>query len=144
MDALTHQPVPAGQTPQPYSCGGATVPNNDYWNVNGGPGIQPGLTQTPALTDPDIWYSYRDNNTGTPLGTPCFADYGPNALTAPIAKGSTTSCPRLFPELYTGGVAPHGIAKYNYDPKNPNTSKFPPYYDDKIVLGEFSQTRCVS
>ena len=25
--------------------------------------------------------------------------------------GSTTECPRLFPELYTGGVAPHGAAQ---------------------------------
>ncbi|HEY6888856.1 MAG TPA: ThuA domain-containing protein [Solirubrobacter sp.] len=139
MNALTHQPVPAGQTPQPYSCGGASVPNNDYWNTNGGPGIEPGLTQTPALTAPDIWYSYRDNNTSAPLGTPCFTEYGPDANTAPIAKGSTTPCPRLFPDLYTGGVAPHGIAKYKYDPLNPNTTKFPPYYDDKIVLGEFGQ-----
>ena len=55
----------------------------------------------------------------------------------PIAPGSTTECPRLFPELYTGGVAPHGAAKYHYDPANPNTKKFPPYYDDSVFLGEF-------
>jgi PKD repeat protein len=138
MDALTHQPVPAGQTPQPYSCSGATVPNNDYWNVNGGPGIEPGLTQTPALTDPDIWYSYRDNNTSAPLGTPCLAEYGPNATTAPIAKGSTTPCPRLFPNLYTTGVAPHGATKYKFDPNNASTTKFPPYYDGKVILSEFN------
>ena len=93
MDALSHQPVPAGQTPQPYSCAGGTVPNNDYWNTNGGPGIEPGLTQTPALTDPDIWYSYNDNRTLDPQGTPCFAEYGPSATTAPLAKGSITPCP---------------------------------------------------
>ena len=39
--------VPAGQTPQPYDCGDADgVPNNDYWNVNGGPSVEPGLTPT--------------------------------------------------------------------------------------------------
>ena len=53
--------------------------------------------------------------------------------------GSTTPCPRLFPELFTGGVGPHGIAKYEYDPDNPNPLKFPPYYDDSIILGEFTQ-----
>ncbi len=53
--------------------------------------------------------------------------------------GSTTSCPRLFPELFTGGVGPHGMAKYHYDAANPNPSKFPPYYNDSIVLGEFTQ-----
>ena len=57
----------------------------------------------------------------------------------PIAPGSTTECPRLFPELFTGGVGPHGVAKYHYDPKNPNPTKFPPYYDDSVILGEFTQ-----
>ncbi len=138
MDALTHQPVPAGQTPQPYPCAGATVPNHDYWNTHGGPGIEPGLTETPGLTAPDIWYSYRDNNASAPLGTPCFREYGPDATTAPIAPGSTTPCPRLFPELYGGGVAPHGIVKYHYESDNPSPTKFPPYYDNKVILGEFN------
>jgi PKD repeat protein/type 1 glutamine amidotransferase len=140
MNLNNHQPVPAGVTPQPYDCGNpAGVPNNDWWNVNGGASVEPGLTVTPRLTSPDIWYSYRDNNTATPLGTPCFTFYGPDALTAPAVPGSTTSCPRLFPELYTGGVGPHGIAKYHYDPANPNPKKFPPYYDNSVILGEFTQ-----
>jgi PKD repeat protein/glucose/arabinose dehydrogenase len=140
MNLNNHQPVPAGTTPQPYDCANpAGVPNNDYWNLNGGPSIEPGLAVTPPLTQPDIWYSYRDNNVATPLGTPCFTFYGPDALTAPPVPGSTTSCPRLFPELYTGGVGPHGSAKYTYDPANPNPKKFPPYYDDSVILGEFTQ-----
>ena len=53
--------------------------------------------------------------------------------------GSTTECPRLFPELYTGGVGPHGMTKYNYDPANPNPKKFPPYYDDSVIFGEWTQ-----
>ena len=57
----------------------------------------------------------------------------------PIAPGSTTECPRLFPELYTGGVGPHGMAKYDYDPANPNPKKFPPYYDDSVIFGEWTQ-----
>ena len=89
------------------------------------------------MTDPDIWYSYRDNNTASPLGTPCFGYYAPTAGT--IAPGSTTECPRLFPELYTGGVGPHGMTKYNYDPANPNPKKFPPYYDDSVIFGEWTQ-----
>ena len=56
----------------------------------------------------------------------------------PIAPGSTTECPRLFPELYTAGVAPHGAVKYHYDPANPSTKKFPPYYDNSVILGEFN------
>src|SRR5215210_668301 len=140
MNLFDHQPVPAGQTPQPYDCGNPNgVPNNDWWNVHGGASVEPGLTLTPPLTAPDIWYSYRDNNVATPLGTPCFTAYGPDALTAPPVAGSTTSCPRLFPELYTGGVGPHGSAKYEYDPANPNPTKFPPYYDNSVILGEFTQ-----
>jgi PKD repeat protein/type 1 glutamine amidotransferase len=140
MNLADHQPVPAGVTPQPYDCGNpAGVPNNDWWNLNGGPSVEPGRAVTPALTSPDIWYSYRDNNAAAPLGTPCFTFYGPDALTAPAVAGSTTSCPRLFPELYTGGVGPHGAAKYEYDPANPNPTKFPPYYDNSVILGEFTQ-----
>ena len=51
----------------------------------------------------------------------------------PIAPGSSTECPRLFPELYTGGVGAHGAAKYNFDPANPNPKKFPAYYDESVV-----------
>ena len=36
-------------------------------------------------------------------------------------------------------MGPHGIAKYEYDPDNPNPLKFPPYYDQSVVLGEFTQ-----
>ena len=103
--------------------------------VDGGPGFEPGLRGRPPVTDPDIWYSYRDNNADAPLGTPCFGYYA--TTPGPIAPGSTTECPRLFPELYTGGVGPHGVAKYHYDPANPNPKKFPPYYDNSVILGEF-------
>ena len=66
---------------------------------------------------------------GAPLGTPCLASY----------DGSGGTCPQLFPELYTGGVGPHGAAKYHYAADNPNPTKLPPYYDDAIFLGEFTQ-----
>jgi PKD repeat protein/glucose/arabinose dehydrogenase len=131
--------VPLDATPTPFNCAGATVANESHWNLEGGPAVEPGRADVPPITNPDIWYSYRDNNAATPLGTPCFGNYGPTALTDPPAPGSTTPCPRLFPELYTGGVGPHGIAKYHYDPANPNPKKFPPYYDNSVILGEFTQ-----
>ena len=81
----------------------------------------------PPVTQPDLWYSYRDN-ANPPLGTPCLAYY----------NGSGGSCPQLFPELYTTGVAPHGAAPYRYDARNPSTTKFPPYYDGAFILGEFN------
>ena len=63
------------------------------------------------------------------LGTPCLASY----------DGSSGTCPQLFPELFTGGVAPHGAATYEFNPSNPNPKKFPPYYDEAMFLGEFGQ-----
>ena len=57
----------------------------------------------------------------------------------PDRPSSTTECARLFPELYTGGVAPHGVDVYEYSASNPNTKKFPAYYDKSIFMGEFGQ-----
>jgi PKD repeat protein/glucose/arabinose dehydrogenase len=129
--------VPSTDPPEPYDCGAAHEINDSRWVRDGGPGIEQGLRELPPVTDPDIWYSYRDNNATQPLGTPCFGYYATTPGT--IAPSSTTECPRLFPELFTGGVGPHGIAKYHYDPSNPNPKKFPPYYDNSVIIGEFTQ-----
>ncbi len=128
---------PLDNPPQPHDCSGPNVINDSRWVANGGPGNEPGLRLTPPMTDPDVWYSYRDNNPTAPLGTPCFAYYA--TTPGPTAPGSTTECPRLFPEAFTGGVGPHGATKYTYDPDNPSKTKFPPYWDDKVIFGEFAQ-----
>ena len=31
------------------------------------------------------------------------------------------------------------MTKYHYDPANPNPKKFPPYYDDSVIFGEWTQ-----
>ena len=62
-------------------------------------------------------------------GTPCLAYY----------DGSGGTCPQLFPELGTGGVGPHGAAKYEFDPDNPSETKFPPYFDGAVFFGEFTR-----
>ena len=87
------------------------------------------------MTQPDIWYSYRDNNPAFFQGTPCHESYDgddPEGTAAGI-------CPQLFPELFTGGVGPHGATTYEFDPNNPSETKFPPYYDGATLLGEFTQ-----
>ena len=94
--------------------------NTSRWNT--------GLRHGPPITQPDVWYSYNDNAT-PPLGTPCLAYY----------DGSGGTCPQLFPELGTGGVGPHGAAKYEFDPGNANETKFPPYYDNAVFFGEFTR-----
>jgi PKD repeat protein/type 1 glutamine amidotransferase len=125
--------APLDDPPQPYECGNpAKGPDNtSRWNTGAtiDPVTAPGLVQTPPITQPDIWYSYRDNQ-NPPQGTPCFAAYGPSPL---------GTCPQLFPELFTGGVGPHGAAAYEFDPANPSETKFPPYYDGAMILGEFTQ-----
>ncbi len=133
----TSSGTPLDDPPQPIVCDGTTQLNDSRWNLEGGPSVEPGLRNVPPVTDPDIWYSYRDNNANTPLGTPCFGYYATEP--GEIAPGSTTECPRLFPELYTGGVAPHGIDVYEFDADNPNPAKFPPYYDGSVIIGEFGQ-----
>src|SRR4051794_3993430 len=128
--------TPLDNPPQPIDCGNTSALLNDSrWVRDGGPGFEAGLSLTPPEQNPDIWYSYRDNNTTQPLGTPCFGYYATTPGT--IAPGSTTECARLFPELYTGGVGPHGAVKYHFDPNNTAPHKFPAYYDNSIFMGEY-------
>ncbi len=128
---ITSQPL--DNPPQVHECDNAArgPQNNSRWNLEGGPTVEPGLEYGPPITNPDIWYSYTpENRTDNPLGTPCFAHYN---------GSGTTNCPRLFPEFGTGGVGPHGAAKYQYDADNPDPTKFPPYYDDAVFFGEFTR-----
>jgi cytochrome c len=97
--------------------------NTSRWNT--------GLTHAPPVKRSEMWYSFTpENRADNPLGTPCFDYYN---------GSGTTTCPRLFPELLTGGVGPHGAAKYDYDPDLDSPTKFPPYYDGAIFFGEFTR-----
>ena len=127
---------PLDDPPQKHECSDPNQgPVNDSrWNVSGGPSVEPGLLVTPPITNPDIWYSFTpENQAVNPIGTPCSAYYDG---TLPVDQ---RVCPRLFPELGTGGVGPHGAAKYKYDPNNPDTTKFPPYFDGAVFFGEFTR-----
>ena len=103
---------------------------------SGGPAVEPGLEYGPPITQPEIWYSYR--------GQPGAAERpAGHAVLRPVRARRAAQpggvCPQLFPEAFTGGVGPHGAAPYDYDPANPSTTKFPPYYDGAFILGEFTQ-----
>ncbi|GAA4467243.1 ThuA domain-containing protein [Phytohabitans houttuyneae] len=82
-----------------------------------------GLTALPAVKKSELWYSFQ-------APTPCPESY----LSTP-----TQTCPVLWPELGTGGVGPHGAAKYDYDPDLASETKFPEYYDGAIFFGEFTR-----
>jgi cytochrome c len=94
--------------------------NESRWNT--------GQQFTPPITNPDVWYSFRDDL----WGTPCFASYN-------VAVPIQNTCPRIFPELGQGGVGPHVTAKYDFEESNPSTTKFPPYYDDALFFGEWTR-----
>ena len=97
--------------------------NTSKWNT--------GRTLTPPLTNPEVWYSFNDNNDPTALGTPCFAYYN--------GSGATT-CPQLFPEFGPGGgVGPHGASPYDFDRRLSSAGKFPEYYDGSFIFGEFTR-----
>jgi glucose/arabinose dehydrogenase len=117
--------TPLDDPPRPFECDNpARGPQNTSRHNTG-------LTVTPPVTKPDVWYSYNDNNPPTPLGTPCPAYY---------IQSPPGTCPQLFPEFGPGGgVGPHGAAPYHFDPKNPNPTKFPAYYDKAIFFGEFTR-----
>jgi PKD repeat protein/glucose/arabinose dehydrogenase len=117
--------APLDNPPQPFECGNPShgPENTSRHNT--------GRTVSPPLTAPDLWYSYQDNNQPVPLGTPCAAAYTQNP---------PGTCPQLFPELGPGGgVGPHGAAPYRYDPRNPNPTKFPAYYNNSIFFAEFTR-----
>ncbi|MFF0835047.1 MULTISPECIES: ThuA domain-containing protein [unclassified Streptomyces] len=125
--------TPLDSPAQPFECDNPDRgPKNDSrWNLEGGPSVEPGLEYAPPVANADIWYSFTpENRADNPIGTPCAAYYN--------GSGATT-CPRLFPELGTGGVGPHGAAKYHFDPDNPDRTKLPPYYDNAIFTGEFTR-----
>ena len=105
--------------------------NTSRWNVEGGPTVEPGSGVRPAGHQPrGLVLVQRQHRR--------------DAARDAVLRRTTTarvppSCPRLFPELGTGGVGPHGAAKYTYDPSNPDPTKLPPYYDGAIFFGEFTR-----
>jgi PKD repeat protein/type 1 glutamine amidotransferase len=125
---------PLDPTPEAYECDNPErgPQNRSRWNTGADldPATEPGRVNVPPITQPDLWYSFRDN-ANPPLGTPCLAYY----------DGSGGSCPQRFPELYTTGVAPHGAAPYRYDPANTSTTKFPPYYDGAFIVDTLREVR---
>ena len=97
-DFNTSTPLPSAAAPETFDCDDPTrgPQNTSRWVASGGPTVDPGLEYGPPITNPEIWYSYRDNQAppNGPQGTQCFASYGPGAPANPVG-----ACPQLFPEL---------------------------------------------
>ncbi len=58
--------TPLNDPPEPVDCGASTLINDSRFVRDGGPGNEPGLRELPPVTDPDIWYAYRDNRRRDP------------------------------------------------------------------------------
>ena len=89
-------------------------------------GTTPAWTATPPIIQPDLWYSFQDPT----WGTPCLESYNTptvNAVQEPV------------PGARQRRRRPARRGQYEYDPANPNPTKFPPYYDDSVFFGEFTR-----
>ncbi|GAA0490439.1 glycosyl hydrolase [Paractinoplanes deccanensis] len=84
-----------------------------------------GLRELPPVRDPQLAYTF---NAVTPCPTAYLQD-------PPVACGFD------WPALGTGGVGPMGGPQYSYDRRLDNDMKFPAYYDDTVVLGEFTRNK---
>jgi cytochrome c len=84
-----------------------------------------GLRVLPSVQQPQFWYTYEAR-------TPCGGAY---LETPPV------TCDFTWPVIGTGGVGPHGGPLYTYDETNPSETKFPEYYSDSVVFGEFTRDK---
>jgi len=84
-----------------------------------------GLRVLPAVQQAQFWYTYEAR-------TPCASAYLENPPTA---------CDFKWPVIGTGGVGPHGGPLYDYDEDNASETKFPEYYQDSVVFGEFTRDK---
>jgi cytochrome c len=84
-----------------------------------------GLRVLPAVEQAQFWYTYEAR-------TPCAGEY----LDTP-----PTTCDFKWPVIGTGGVGPHGGPLYTYDSESTSETKFPEYYQNSVVFGEFTRDK---
>jgi PKD repeat protein/glucose/arabinose dehydrogenase/type 1 glutamine amidotransferase len=100
---------------QPFNC--AAPVNNSPRNT--------GLTALPPVQPSQFWYTFQGR-------TPCPGEY----LSTP-----PTTCDFTWPVVGTGGVGPMGGPVYHYDSRLDSATKFPEYYDNAVVFGEFTRDK---
>ncbi len=106
------------------------------WVASGGPTVDPGLEYGPPITNPEVWYSYRDNQQRRTAAGDAVLRQLRTERAAPARLGA---CPQLFPELFTGGVGPHGTAPYDYDPTTRTRPSSRRTATAPVIAGEFTQ-----
>ena len=143
-DFNTSTPLPSVAAPEPHECNNPTrgPQNTSRWVANGGPAVTPASStglRSPTRRSGTRTATTRRRRTARWGRRASPTTRGLAAPPIPPAPNPVGACPQLFPELCTGGVGPHGTAPYNYDPLNPNPTKFPPYWDGAWIAGEFTQ-----
>ncbi|MBO4208226.1 carbohydrate-binding protein, partial [Micromonospora echinofusca] len=99
----------------PFDC--AAPVNNSPRNT--------GRTVLPPVQQPQFWYTFGAT-------TPCAGAYLSNPA---------TPCDFRWPVIGTGGVGPMGGPIYSYDADLDSPVKFPEYYQDAVVFGEFTRDK---
>ena len=141
MNLDNHQPVPAGRRRSRIDCDGADdVPNNDYWNLNGGPSVEPGLAPDPAPHRAGHLVLVPRQQRDRPARDAVLRRLRAERADRPAGAGLDDAVSAPVPgALHRTASARTGSRSTTYDPANPNPKKFPPYYDDSVILGEFTQ-----
>jgi cytochrome c len=84
-----------------------------------------GLTVLPPVQQPQFWYTFQAR-------TPCGEAYLGNP---------TQPCDFKWPVIGTGGVGPMGGPIYKYDENLDSPYKWPAYFHNAVVFGEFSRDK---
>ena len=97
-DFNTSTPLPSLAAPEVNECNNPTrgPQNTSRWVTSGGPTVDPGLEFGPPITNPEIWYSYRDNMAAPngPQGTQCFGELRARRARANPVGGVPAALPR--------------------------------------------------
>ncbi|MFI7436509.1 ThuA domain-containing protein [Micromonospora haikouensis] len=99
----------------PFNCG---APVNDSPRNTG-------LRVLPSVQQPQFWYTFDGR-------TPCPGAY---------LENPPATCDFTWPVIGTGGVGPMGGPIYQYDPKSTSQVRFPEYYQNAVVFGEFTRDK---
>ncbi|MCO1598353.1 ThuA domain-containing protein [Micromonospora sp. RHAY321] len=99
----------------PFNCG---APVNDSPRNTG-------LRVLPKVEQPQFWYTFDAR-------TPCAGSY---------LENPPVGCDFRWPVIGTGGVGPMGGPIYSYDPASTSEVKFPEYYQNAVVFGEFTRDK---
>ena len=100
----------------------------------GGPTVEPGLEYGPPITNPEIWYSYRDNN-----ATDARSARRASPTTGRRPPTPSDTCPQLFPELLHRRRRPARRRRVRLRRREPEPDEVPALLRRRVIFGEFTR-----